>query len=129
MMWRTADAREVLFDERLEGYANGEDVEFSIQMRSRGSIVVAGSAQLLHMHSELARPTNYQMGYVGIRNAFHLHQVCHGRRTRRDRAYFIYAYGLDTLIRLAGLVKPGKVKERWEFLRGRLAFLLRLVCQ
>jgi GT2 family glycosyltransferase len=128
-MWRTADAREVLFAEQLEGYANGEDLEFSLLMRSRGSIVVAGSARLLHMHCELARPSDYQMGYVGIRNAFHIHQVCLGGRRRRDRAYFMYAYGLDTVIRLAGLVKPGKVKERWQFLRGRLAFLLKLVLQ
>lgn len=129
MMWRTTDAREVLFDEQLEGYANGEDLEFSLVMKSRGSIVVAGSARLLHMHSALARPTGYQMGYVGIRNAFHIHQVCLGRRTRRDLAYFMYAFGLDTLIRLAGLAKPGKIKERWQFLRGRLAFLLKLMRQ
>jgi hypothetical protein len=120
MMWRTTDAREVLFNEQLDGYANGEDVEFSLLMKPRGAIVVACQARLLHMHCEAARPTDFQMGYVGLRNAFRLHQTCLGPRTVSDLACFIYGYGMDTLIRLVALVKPGKVGQRWRFLQGRL---------
>jgi GT2 family glycosyltransferase len=126
-MWRTALAREVGFHEGLDGYANGEDLEFSLQMGSRGRTVLVGAARVLHLQEWSGRPNDRQMGYMGLRNQFYIHQTCLPGRERRDTAYFIYGYGLDTLVRLLALLRPGNVRVRWEFLLGRLHFIRQLL--
>jgi GT2 family glycosyltransferase len=121
-MWRTEVARSVGFHEGLDGYASGEDLEFSVQMQRHGRLVTAGSARLLHLHDANARPDQVQMGYMGLRNLFYIHQQRYKPGLGLDTLYFMYGYGLDTLVRLVALVKPGSVRLRWHFIRGRLRF-------
>jgi GT2 family glycosyltransferase len=126
MMWRTRDATVVKFNELLTGYANGEDLEFSLRMCARGRLLMSGSARVLHLQAAASRPSSYQMGYMGVRNIYHIHKTCLHDRRRRDGAYFFYAYFLDTFVRLFALVRPGNVRERWQFLRGRLGFFAQI---
>ena len=121
-MWKTVVAREVWFNEGLDGYASGEDLEFSLLMRRKGRTVVAGSAHLLHLQDPSGRPNAFQMGYMGLRNLFYIHQACRPDARQVDTAYFLYGFGLDTLVRLLALLRPGQRRMRWEFLRGRLRF-------
>jgi GT2 family glycosyltransferase len=126
-MWRTEPARGVGFNEQFHGYAHGEDLEFSLLMRANGKVVVAGQARVLHLRADGGRPDSYQTGYFGLRNLYYIHRTCLADRTRRDAAYFWYAFGVDTLVRLAALIRPREVRARWQFVRGRLGFLGRLV--
>jgi len=121
-MWRTEPARSIGFHEGLDGYASGEDLEFSLQMRRRGRLVSAGAARLLHLQDWSARPDAVQMGYMGLRNLFYIHQEWHRAHRAFDTVYFLYGYGLDTLLRLAALARPGNVGVRWQFIQGRLRF-------
>jgi hypothetical protein len=96
-------------------------------MGSRGRTVLVGAARVLHLQEWSGRPNDRQMGYMGLRNQFYIHQTCLPGRERRDTAYFIYGYGLDTLVRLLALLRPGNVRVRWEFLLGRLHFIRQLL--
>jgi GT2 family glycosyltransferase len=123
MMWKTAVVREIGFNEHFGGYANGEDLEFSLKARAGGALLVAAGARALHLHERAGRPDSFQMGYGTVANAYQIHRRCLAGRTRRDVAYFVYAYALDTLVRGVTLLRPGDVRARWGFVRGRLGFL------
>lgn len=124
MIWRTEPARAEGFDERLDGYATAEDLEFSLRMRRHGAMARVGGARVLHLHAPSGRPDPYRLGYMGVRNLLDVHRAHVERRTWRDAAYFYYAFAADTLLRtLALAVRRGRVRERWAFLRGRSAFL------
>ncbi|MGZ8492902.1 MAG: glycosyltransferase family 2 protein [Gemmatirosa sp.] len=124
MVWRTQAARAEGFDERLDGYATAEDLEFSLRMRHHGRMARVGGARVLHLHAPSGRPDPYRLGYMGARNLLDVHRTHLERRTWRDEAYFYYAFVTDTLLRtLALAVRGGRVPERWAFLRGRSAFL------
>lgn len=124
MMWRTAAARQEGFDERLDGYASAEDLEFSLRMRRHGAMARVGAARVLHLHAPGGRPDPYRLGYMGVRNLLHVHRQHLDGRTWRDAAYFYYAFVADTLLRTSALaVRRGRARERWAFLRGRSAFL------
>lgn len=127
MVWRTAEARAVGFCETLEGYASGEDLEFSLRMRAYGPLAVAVNARVLHLPAAGGRPDQLQMGYLGARNMFRIHQSCRDGRGGWRRVYFLYAFAMDTLVRFAALVRPGAVPARWAFVRGRLRFFRDLV--
>jgi GT2 family glycosyltransferase len=126
-MWATALAREIGFHEGLDGYASGEDLEFSLQMRRHGRLTMAGMARLLHLQDWGARPNAVQMGYMGLRNLFYIHQEWHRRERARATTAFIYGYGLDTVVRFAALARPGNVAVRWQFIRGRLRFFREVI--
>ncbi len=123
MMWKTAVVREIGFNERFGGYANGEDLEFSLKALRRGRLVVAGGARALHLHEAAGRPDSFQMGYGTVANAYEIHRRCLDERRRRDVAYFAYAYSLDTLIRGLAVVRPTGAAARLGFVRGRIGFL------
>jgi len=127
MMWKTAVVREVGFNEGFGGYANGEDLEFSLLAASRGRLLMACGARALHLHESAGRPDARQMGYGVMTNKYEMHRRCLADRTWRDSARFFYAYGMDTLIRGVALVRPGDIRARWEFLCGRLQFFRELV--
>ncbi len=127
MTWKTADAREVGFNELYSGYSNGEDLEFSLRMSSRGRLVLTGRARVLHLKEDSGRPSAYELGYLSIHNAYDIHRRCLPSRTWRDAVWFVYAYGLDTLMVLAKLVFPRGTHERWQYAKGRLRFFSQLL--
>src|SRR5207249_3282879 len=76
MMWKTQVAREVGFNELFSGYGNGEDLEFSLRMRTQGTVLVAGKARILHLQEPGGRPDTNQMAYTNLRNAYYIHRHC-----------------------------------------------------
>lgn len=127
MMWKTAVVREIGFNEGFAGYANGEDLEFSLKALRKGRLVVAGGARALHLHETAGRPDSFQMGYRTVANAYEIHRRCLADRTRRDAAYFAYAYALDTLIRGLAVVRLTGAGPRLRFVRGRIGFFRELL--
>jgi GT2 family glycosyltransferase len=104
MAWRTAPAREVGFHEGFAGYAQGEDLDFSLRMRRRGRLVLVPQARLLHLHEREGRPDPFRLGYMAIRNRWEIH-----RRGLPDRGWvdvlrFAWSWGVDTLLLLRHLV-------------------------
>lgn len=125
-MWRTAAAREMHFNEGLEGYGIGEDLDFSLRMRVEGALAVAGRARLSHHQAAGGRPDAYEMGYTRVRNLYDIHRRCLSNRTRADAAHFVYAFCTDALIQFLGLLRGQNRQTRWQFLRGQLRFLVEL---
>jgi GT2 family glycosyltransferase len=57
MVFRRSRIAGLSFDERLEGYAYMEDVDFSLRAASRGELWTIPSARLVHHFSPTARPS------------------------------------------------------------------------
>lgn len=109
MLWNTAIARETRFYEGFAGYAQGEDLEFSLRMRARGRLVVSGAAQVVHMYEQNGRPDPIKKGYMAIYNRYQIHRRAVPNRTWRDIAWFSYALALDTLLLARFVIVP----EQW----------------
>src|SRR5262249_37892577 len=63
MMWKTAVAREAGFYEGFDGYARSEDLDFSLRVRGKGKLVMAGAARVIHMLEPHGRPGPFRLGY------------------------------------------------------------------
>ncbi|HEX7087908.1 MAG TPA: glycosyltransferase [Vicinamibacterales bacterium] len=127
MLWRTADAREVRFDEGFAGYANGEDLDFGLRMSRRGRLVIATHASLRHEHVAAGRPDPYRLGRMTVENAWVIQHRALPARTWRDTARFAWAFGVDTIVQTAALASPPGPSWRIAHARGRLASLVRLL--
>lgn len=127
MMWKTRPARIVGFNSDFTGSSIGEDVDFSLRMSDRGKLIVAGKARILHFPDRGGRIDACGSGYMGISNSYSIHRRCLPQRTRKDAALFVYAYGLDTLMRMVNLIRPGSTYLKLGFLRGRLRFFAHLL--
>jgi GT2 family glycosyltransferase len=130
MMWRTTVLRKVGFGEMFDGYAQGEDLDVSLRARRHGRLVIAGKAQLLHLFDEGGRPDHGKLGYMAIYNRYHIQRRGLDGRTWRDVAWFIYAWGLDTVMLLRNVPVPartrgtllqigGRIRATWDLLKGR----------
>ena len=126
-MWRTAEIRELGFDEKLAGYGQGEDLEMSLRARRRGRLVLAGRARLQHLHEEGGRPDDFTLGYMAIHNRFLIHRRGLDDRSWRDVALFAYAWGLDTLLLLRHLLFPSRCLGTVRQAGGRMKAVLDLV--
>lgn len=124
MMWKTAVARRVGFNEGFGGHSTGEDLDLSLRMGRHGKLMVAGKAHILHLHDAAGRPNSYMMAYAGIHNAYDIHRRCLQNRSFLDVIRFMYAYGMDTALRTVTMLRPGQVSRRWNFVRGRCAFFM-----
>ena len=77
MMWRTETVAELRFHEPFEGYAQGEDLDFSLRARRKGRLVLAPTARLQHLCDPAGRPNDFRLGYSGIYNRYEIHrEVC-----------------------------------------------------
>ena len=130
MMWKTTVLREVGFGEMFDGYAQGEDLDFSLRARRHGRLVIAGAAVFQHLFDVGGRPDQGKLGYMAIYNRFHIQRRGLDDRTWRDVAWFAYAWGLDTLMLLRNLPVPsrtrgiflqigGRIRATFDLLRGR----------
>jgi GT2 family glycosyltransferase len=128
-MWRTAPARAIGFNEEFSGYAQSEDLEFSLRVRHHGRLFTAWGARVVNASEEGGRPDDFKLGYMAIHNRYEIHKVLPNRR-RRDVAWFIYAWALDTLLMARYVFVPrqwgpkskqvmGRFKASWDLLRGR----------
>ena len=120
MMWRTAVARELQFPEDFDGYAQGEDLEFSLRARERGKLVLAPAARLRHLHEAAGRPDDFRLGYSAISNRFRIHRRCLPGRCSRDVLWFIYAWTLDSLLLARLLLSRRQAGPTLRQLAGRL---------
>jgi GT2 family glycosyltransferase len=120
MMWRTSLARELGFHSDLEGYAQGEDLEFSLRAWRRGKLVMATAAHVLHLHEPAGRPDHFRLGYMAIHNRYHIHRRGLPDRSWRDVAWFAYAWTLDTLLLARLLPVPGRSAATAREMVGRV---------
>jgi GT2 family glycosyltransferase len=130
MIWRTAPARAEGFHEGFAGYAQGEDLDFSLRMGRRGRLVLVRSARLRHLQEPEGRPDAFRLGYMAIRNRFEIHRRGLSDRTTRDVVWFAYAWIADTLMLTRHFLHParwgatlrqigGRVQAALELSRGR----------
>ena len=129
-MWKTAAAREVGFWAGFGGYAQGEDLEFSLRIRPRGRLVLAGAARVDHRHEAGGRPDDYRLGYMALYNRYQIHRRGLSQRSWRDVAWFTYAWTIDTLLLGRHLLRikyaaatvrqvAGRCAAAYDILRGR----------
>lgn len=120
-MWKTALAREVGFNEALEGYALGEDLDFCLRVHGRGKLYMARAAQVKHLRDPHGRPDPYRFGYMEIRNRYQIHQEARPARRRFDTAWFFYAWIVDTLLLMRVLFRPGMRRFGFQRMMGRMS--------
>jgi GT2 family glycosyltransferase len=120
MMWKTAPARDLGFHEGFAGYAQGEDLDFSLRARRRGTLVMAGGARLQHLHETSGRPDHFRLGYMAIYNRYQIHRRGLFDRSWRDVVWFVYAWTLDTLMLCRNLLFPKRWAPTFRHLAGRL---------
>lgn len=120
MMWRTEWARQTGFCEHFSGYAQGEDLEFSLRMRRWGRLLMALQARLRHLHEPAGRPDHDKLGYMAIHNRYYIHLHGLPGRTWRDQAWFAYAWGMDSLLLGRLLLRRGQIRSVFQQWTGRL---------
>jgi GT2 family glycosyltransferase len=126
MMWSTAIARQVRLNSVFVGYSAGEDLDFSLRMGQHGKLCVAGQARADHLHEQSGRPDPYQLGRMSLKNAYSIHRSL-PNRSWRDGCWFFYAYGMDTLLRLVALPRPGQMLTKTRFIFGRLVTIAEIL--
>lgn len=127
MMWQTSLARELQFDEGLAGYAQSEDLEFSLRAGRRGKILLACAARVADAHAPAGRPDAFRMGYMAIYNRFLVHRRGLADRTGRDVAWFAYAWTIDTLLLARHLVHPRRFRATLSQVGGRMTAAIHLL--
>jgi glycosyltransferase involved in cell wall biosynthesis len=120
MMWATGVIRDIGFSEAFEGYAQGEDLDFSLRARRKGKLVIAGAARFLHLFDENGRPNHGKLGYMAVYNRYQIQRRGLDDRSWLDVAWFVYAWSLDTLMLARNFVFPRRVVPTLLHLGGRL---------
>ncbi len=70
MSFRRDVLADLEFDERLEGYAHGEDLDFSYRVSRRRTLVLTPEARLDHRHVGGGRPDPDRMQAMAVLNGF-----------------------------------------------------------
>jgi GT2 family glycosyltransferase len=96
--WRTEAACRVRFDEDLTGYAQSEDLDFSLRARAEGRVAVSGTARVLHLHEPGGRPAGFARGRMEIVNRYRIHRRSIPNRNWRHAMWFFYAWIMETLL-------------------------------
>ncbi len=120
-MWKTDIARAVRFDEHFEGYAQGEDLKFSLEILKFGRLVIAGNSRVLHLHDAKGRPNHFELGYMEIYNRYEIHRKCLQNRSWRDVVVFFYAWTIDSVLLARFLLFPKSVLPIVKQLLGRVS--------
>jgi GT2 family glycosyltransferase len=120
MMWRSHEARAERFDESFPGYAQGEDLDFSLRMRRRGRLVMLGPGRLRHLPEPAGRPDPFRLGCSEIVNRHRIHCRVFPERRWRDVAMFAYAWGLDTVMLARHAVAPARAGGAVRQIAGRV---------
>jgi hypothetical protein len=127
MMVRTTAARTMRFDEALSGYAQGEDLEFSLRLRALGRIGLLGAARCQHLHEPAGRPDAFRLGRMEICNRYRIWRRAHPKPGWRDRLSFTYAWTLDTLLLMRDTVRPRHAADGLQRIAGRVIGASQLV--
>jgi GT2 family glycosyltransferase len=129
MMLKTEAARSVLFDEALTGYAQGEDLEFSLRMRRLGRLAIAGTAGCRHLHEPAGRPDAFRLGQMEIWNRHRIWQRAHDAPSFRARWCFAYTWFMDTVMLVRDVLRPRRARDGVRRIAGRLVGASRILMQ
>jgi SAM-dependent methyltransferase/GT2 family glycosyltransferase len=129
MMWRTDLAVALRFDESLQGYAQAEDLDFSLRAKPFGRLVMLGTPRLRHLHEAGGRPDPYRLGYMELRNRYEIHRRSVPNRRWRDVAWFGYAWLVDTLLLARHLAVPGRFTRTIRQMSGRTVAVATLLVE
>jgi len=99
MSYRRDVLQEYAFDERLSGYALGEDLQFSYRVSRRWRLLVTPRARLAHRHASNGRPPSATFRAMSIFNRYLFFREEVARRPLDWVAYGWAAFG-DLLTRL-----------------------------
>jgi GT2 family glycosyltransferase len=93
--------REVFDAERFscffQGYSQGEDLEMSLRVGRRWTVVCCGDARILHLPAAHGRPASYTRGRMEMRNRYFVWK----RHTPKPAARHRAAFWLDTAFLIA----------------------------
>jgi glycosyltransferase involved in cell wall biosynthesis len=118
MSFRREVFADVMFDERLSGYAIGEDLQFSYRVSRRWKLVLSPRARLDHRHAGGGRPRAGRLEEMRVINRFlFMHDVV--ARNGADWAAYAWAE-LGTLLQTLRHPGDGRLRGR---LRGHLRVL------
>ncbi len=126
MMWRTGLARELGFYEAFAGYGQAEDLEFSLRASRHGRLLMACDARVRDEHALPGRPDAFRLGYMAVHNRYVVHRRCLSGRTRRDAAWFAYAWMMDTVLLARHFAFPSRWSSTARQIGGRLKAALDL---
>jgi GT2 family glycosyltransferase len=129
MMWRTDLAVGLGFDESLQGYAQAEDLDFSLRAKPSGRLVMLGTPRLRHLHESSGRPDAYRLGYMELRNRYEIHRRSVPNRTWLDVVWFGYAWLVDTLLLARHLAVPGRFARTIRQMWGRTVAIAALLVE
>jgi len=121
MMWQTDLVRRLGFHEPFEGYAQGEDLDFSLRARAHGRLYLARRARLAHLQEPAGRPDDFRLGYAAVFNRFAIHRRAFPRRRLREVGAFVWAWTADSVLLLRNLAVPSRAVKTARHLAGRLA--------
>ncbi|HXH25934.1 MAG TPA: methyltransferase domain-containing protein [Vicinamibacterales bacterium] len=120
MMVKTRAACRVLFDETLVGYAQGEDLDFSLRLRRFGRLAMAGAARCRHLHEPAGRPDALRLGQMEIWNRHRIWRRVYCTPSPLVRWRFAYAWSLDTVLLARDIIRRGRAREAIFRIAGRL---------
>jgi GT2 family glycosyltransferase len=89
MSFWTEMAKRERFDEALEGYALGEDFEFSLRMAGHGSLLIQPSAKVVHQRSDDNRLDLRRLRRADVTNRWYFVRKHHMRFSRVAYAWSI----------------------------------------
>lgn len=116
-MWKTEAARAVGYAESFDGYACGNDLEFSLRMRRLGGQVLSASARLLHLQDGGGRPDSRRLAFEALRNRIYIQRVSGDRRLSR-RLWFAYGMAVETALQALHIIRPSRARQTLQYLRG-----------
>jgi glycosyltransferase involved in cell wall biosynthesis len=119
-VWRTSLAQKERFSEFFHGYAQSEDLEFSLRMAKYGRLVASGKAQARHLHATQGRPDQIGLGRMGIINRHFIHRTTLPDRRWQDVVWFIYAQFLYILLTLMSMFLHRKFLDGFKYAYGSL---------
>lgn len=120
MMWKTTVVQAVRFCEDFDGYAQGEDLDFSLRARERGKLLLTTKARVEHVQEAAGRPDPYTLGYMEIFNRYQIHRRALANRRLADIVWFTYAWTLDTLLLARRFLSPRWCMWTLRQIAGRL---------
>lgn len=82
VIWRAEPIRDLRFDEFFVQYSYLEDLDFSLQARSRGRFLILPEATYLHRPAAGGRKSRFWFGRIEVRNRYYIvrkHDLSEGR--------------------------------------------------
>ena len=126
MAWRTEVVQKEEFYGGFPGYAQGEDLEFSLRAKRYGRLVICKKARAKHLHDPSGRPDMYKKGYMELWNRYVIHQRAFSEGPKRYQLWFWYAWIIDTLLLTRLLVN--QTENTLQRIRGRTKAMIDIWC-